>query len=648
MVSGQVRIIIENVTPEIDNGKFYAKRVINEYVNVEADIFADGHDVVNGNVLFKHEKDKKWQKVAMHELVNDRWTGAFKVEKQGHYYYTVEAWVDYALNWQHNIERKIDDGQTVDVELLDGIQYLKAAKKSGNTTEKQYLDQVLVLFEDKKKYNEAVKEASSQNLEAIFRKYPSSPYKLTYENELAVYVDRQKALFSTWYEFFPRSASSKIGKHGTFKDCEKILPEVQKMGFDTLYFPPIHPIGREFRKGKNNSTTAQKDEPGSPWAIGAAEGGHRDILPELGSLADFKRLIKKAGELDIELVMDFALQCAPDHPYVKSHPQWFKWRPDGSVQYAENPPKKYQDILPIYFECDDWQNLWDELVDVALFWAKQGIRIFRVDNPHTKPFRFWQYLIAKVKEQYPDFLFLAEAFTRPKIMAELAKVGFTQSYSYYTWRNNKYELTEYMNDLSQTQLKEYFRPNFWPNTPDINPYLLQSGNENLFIMRYVLAATLSSNVGIYGPVFEQMIHEAMIGKEEYLNSEKYEVQHHDWQKTSKLKSIITEVNRIRKENPALQETNNIEFCSIENDQILTFFKMDREKKNKILVAVNMDPYATQSGWVQVPLDKLGIKEGTRFKARDLVVDVSYTWDKEWNFIELGNNGLSFHIFKLDS
>ncbi len=648
MVSGQIRVIIENVTPEIDNGKFYAKRVVNEYVNVEADIFGDGHDVVNAHLLCKHEQDKKWTEIHMHELFNDRWEGSFQVKKQGHYFYTIEAWVDHALNWQHNIERKIDDGQTVEVELLDGVQYLKTVKKKASATEKTYLDKLRKSFADKKTYKVAIKEAAGERLEELFRKYPTNPFKLTYEKELTIYVDRAKALFSTWYEFFPRSSSSKVGQHGTFKECEGILPEVQKMGFDTLYFPPIHPIGKEFRKGKNNSTTALKGEPGSPWAIGAAEGGHRDILPELGTLSDFKRLIKKADELGIELAMDFALQCAPDHPYVKSHPQWFKWRPDGSVQYAENPPKKYQDILPVNFESEDWQNLWDELVDIALFWAKQGIRIFRVDNPHTKPFRFWEYLIAKVKEKYPDFLFLAEAFTRPKIMAELAKVGFSQSYTYYTWRNNKHELTEYMTELSKSELKEYFRPNFWPNTPDINPFLLQSGNENLFIMRYVLAATLSSNLGIYGPIFEQMVHEAIIGKEEYLNSEKYEVKNYDWTKTNKLKSIITAVNQIRKDNPALQETNNIEFCSIDNDQILSFFKMDREGKNKLLVAVSLDPYYTQSGWVQVPLDKLGISEGTRFKARDLVVDTSYTWDKEWNFVELGNKGLSFHIFKLES
>ncbi len=647
MVSGQIRVIIENVTPEIDGGKFYAKRVVGQTLEVEADIFTDGHDVINARLIYQYEGDKKWQEMPMIHLINDRWSGSFDVLKQGTYNYTIEAWVDYALNWQHNIERKIDDDQQVGVELLDGIQYLKAAKKQASATEKTYLDSLIKIFEDKKQYKKAIKEAVGQKLEKIFKKYPTDHFKLTYAPELKVYVDRKKALFSTWYEFFPRSSSATEGKHGTFKDCQAIIPEVAAMGFDTLYFPPIHPIGHDFRKGKNNSTKAQLGEPGSPWAIGSKAGGHRDILPELGTLADFKSLMKKANEYGIELAMDFALQCAPDHPYVKAHPQWFKWRPDGSVQYAENPPKKYQDILPIYFECDDWQNLWDELVDVALYWAKHGIRIFRVDNPHTKPFRFWEYLIAKVKAKYPDFLFLSEAFTRPKIMAQLAKVGFTQSYTYYTWRNNKHELTEYMTELTRSPLKDYFRPNFWPNTPDINPYPLQGGNENLFVIRYVMAATLSSNIGIYGPVYEQMIHEALIGKEEYLDSEKFEIKHYDWAKKSRLKAIITAVNKIRQENVALQETNNISFCHIENDQLLAYFKMDKEGKNKMLTIINLDPYGRQFGWVQVPLAQLKITEGTRFRVKDLVADTSYTWDKEWNYVELSNNGLPFHLFKIE-
>ncbi|MTI39522.1 alpha-1,4-glucan--maltose-1-phosphate maltosyltransferase [Fulvivirga lutimaris] len=647
MLSGQIRVIIENVQPEIDYGKFYIKRVVGQNVDVTADIFTDGHDVINARLLFKHEKDKQWSSIEMEHTVNDSWSGSFKVAKQGTYTYTIEAWVDYALNWQHNIERKIDDDQQVDVELLDGVQYLKAIKSKTTAPEKKYLDELIKLFANKKEYKKAIKEAHGKKLEAIFHKYPSDKFTLRYERELDVYVDRNKALFSTWYEFFPRSSSAVEGQHGTFKECEAILPEIAAMGFDTLYFPPIHPIGEDFRKGKNNSTKALPGEPGSPWAIGGKAGGHTEILPELGTLSDFKSLIKAADKHGIELAMDFALQCAPNHPYVKQHPQWFKWRPDGSVQYAENPPKKYQDILPIHFECDDWQNLWDELVDVALYWAKQGIRIFRVDNPHTKPFRFWEYLIAKVKAKYPDFLFLAEAFTRPKIMAQLAKVGFSQSYSYFTWRNSKHELMEYLTELSQTELKDYFRPNFWPNTPDINPYQLQSGNENIFITRYILAATMSSNIGIYGPVYEQMIHDAIIGKEEYLDSEKYEVKHYDWKKKNKLKGIITAVNKIRHQQTALQDTNNIQFCSIDNDNIIAYIKVSPDDKSRILTVVNLDPYSKQSGWVQVPLNQLNIKEGARFTVKDLVAETAYTWDKEWNYVELGNHGLPFHIFKIE-
>jgi starch synthase (maltosyl-transferring) len=647
MVLQQVRVIIENVSPEIDDAKFYIKRVVGQTVEVQADIFTDGHDVVNSRLLFKHQSENDWNEVPMLEINNDRWKAAFSVTKLGHYHYAIEAWVDYGLNWQHNIHRKIEDRQTVDVELLDGLQYFKIIKKKASPTDKKYIEELENLFKDKKQYAKAIKEANSNKLKKLFQTSPIDHFKLRYEKNLSVFVDRKKALFSTWYEFFPRSSSSVEGKHGTFKDCEKLLPEIAQMGFDTLYFPPVHPIGELFRKGKNNSSTSKTGEPGSPWAIGSKDGGHRDILNELGSLADFKKLIKSAKQNGIEIAMDYALQCAPDHPYVKSNPQWFKWRPDGTVQYAENPPKKYQDILPIHFECDDWQTLWDELVDVALYWAKQGIRIFRVDNPHTKPFRFWEYLITKVKAQYPDFLFLAEAFTRPKIMMQLAKVGFSQSYSYYTWRNSKKELQEYMTELTQTELKDYFRPNFWPNTPDINPYILQSGNENIHITRYVLAATLSSNVGIYGPVYEQMIHAALIGKEEYSDSEKYEVKHYDWYKKSKLKNIISAVNKIRCENEALQETNNIEFCNIDNENLVAFFKIDQAKKNMILTIVSLDPYYKQAGWVQVPLHHLNIIEGVRFKVKDLVAETSYTWDKEWNYVELSNNGLPFHIFKIE-
>lgn len=645
MKNAQNRAVIEGVTPEIDNGKYYLKRTVGETVNVQADIFGDGHDIVVGSLLFRHEKSKKWSEIRFHELGNDRWATSFKVEKQGIYHYKIEAWIDYALNWQHNIERKADDGQYVNVELLDGVQYLEYLKSKMPKTATKKVNSWIALFKDEKQYEAALKTALSSELHDLFVQYPSKQFSVTYDNNLRVYVDRERARFSTWYEFFPRSASSEPGKHGTFKDCERLIPRVAEMGFDVLYFPPIHPIGEVNRKGKNNSTTAQKGDVGSPWGIGSKHGGHKDIHPELGTLKDFKSLIKVAKKHGVEIAMDFALQCAPDHPYVKSHPQWFKWRPDGSVQYAENPPKKYQDILPIYFETEDWKNLWDELVSIAIYWVDQGIEIFRVDNPHTKPFRFWEHLISEVKKHNPNVLFLSEAFTRPKIMHELGKVGFTQSYSYFTWRNFKSEFIEYMNEISKGPGREYFRPNFWPNTPDINPYHLQGGNETVHMIRFFLAATLSSNYGMYGPVFEYMIHAAMPGKEEYLDSEKYEIKHWDWDKKTKLSYLITAVNRIRKEHRALQFTNNIHICDVENEKLLTFYKETEDKSSQILCAVNLDPYNRQAGWVNTPLDKIGVREGQSFIVRDLLTGNSYTWAQAYNYVEL-DPGFPFHLFEI--
>ena len=521
-MQNQTRIIIENVTPQLDGGAFYIKRIVGQSVVVKANVFADGHDVIAAYVKFKHESAKKWQEVRMTELGNDEWQAEFTVEKQGHFSYFVEAWVDYALNWQHGTERKIQDNQYVKSELLEGAEYCEAILKEVTASEKKYLNEAIKAFQDEKLYDKAIQIALSKELHHIFEAYPTRTLA-NKSHELQVYVDRPKALFSTWYEFFPRSSSPEKGKHGTFKDCEKLLPRVAKMGFDTLYFPPIHPIGEVNRKGKNNATTAEPGDVGSPWGIGSQYGGHKATHPELGTIDEFKSLVKTAKSLGIEVAMDYALQAAPDHPYVKEFPQWFKWRPDGTVQYAENPPKKYQDIMPIYFETGDWKNLWKELLDVALFWVEEcDIRVFRVDNPHTKPFYFWGWLIAEIKKKHPDVLFLAEAFTRPKIMNELAKQGFSQSYTYFTWRNTKSELIEYLNELTQSDQKEFYRPNFWPNTPDILPYALQNGHESVYLQKYFLAATLSSSVGIYGPAYEFMVHQAMPGKEEYLNSEKYE------------------------------------------------------------------------------------------------------------------------------
>ncbi|MCU0446345.1 MAG: alpha-1,4-glucan--maltose-1-phosphate maltosyltransferase [Microscillaceae bacterium] len=644
---GQNRVIIESVTPEIDGGKYPARRVVGQSVWVEADIFADGHDVLQAEILYKAEKDKTWQKTYLKPTVNDRWAGKFKVEKQGIYQFKIEAWVDWSLTWQHNIERKIQDGQNVKVELLDGIQYLEALKKAVPKPEGKIVATWIELFKDESRYAEAIQLALSHELHDIFYQYPLRQHVTVYDNNLRVYVDRKKALFSTWYEFFPRSSSLVPGKHGTFKECEHILPRIAEMGFDVLYFPPIHPIGIAHRKGKNNSTIAETEDVGSPWAIGAPTGGHKDILGDLGTLADFKHLIQVAKkEYNIEIAMDYALQCSPDHPYVKAHPQWFRWRPDGTVQYAENPPKKYQDILPINFETEDWQNLWNELLSILIYWCEQGITIFRVDNPHTKAFLFWEWAIAEVKKKFPDTLFLSEAFTRPRVMHKLAKIGFTQSYTYYTWRNNKKELTEYMIELSQGLGKEYFRPNFWPNTPDINPWDLQDGNEAKFLFRYFMAATLSSNYGMYGPVYEYMIHAPYPFKEEYLDSEKYEVKNWDWTKTNTLIELIKRTNKARQENAALQETNNITMCNIDDEQMIAYFKQTEDKSNSLFMVVNMDPYNQRWARVQLPLHLLGGMNRNGFVMHDLITGQKYHWREEWNVIGLSPS-LPVHLFRVE-
>ncbi|WP_299124754.1 alpha-1,4-glucan--maltose-1-phosphate maltosyltransferase [uncultured Winogradskyella sp.] len=644
-MQNQRRVVIDSVKPQINCGEFFIKRIVNEIVNVDAHVLVDGHDVIAASVLFKHEKAKKWSEVRMHGAGNDEWKASFSVEKQGFYAYKVQGWVDHALNWQHGIERKIDDNQHVKSELLEGITLLEPLLKSGTKEEKDYLQYCMDCFKHDAKYDDAIKEAISSKLHDIFIRYPEKDLA-NESKELQVYVDRKKARFSTWYEFFPRSASEVEGKHGTFKDCERLLPRVVEMGFDTLYFPPVHPIGEVNRKGKNNTTDAKEGDVGSAWGIGSKDGGHKDIHPQLGSVEDFKRLIKKAKELNLEIAMDYALQAAPDHPWVESNPDWFKWRPDGTVQYAENPPKKYQDILPIYWESKDYKNLWNECLDTMLYWVDCGVDVFRVDNPHTKPYYFWNWLIDNVKKKHPDVIFLAEAFTKPKVMDQLAKNGYTQSYTYFTWRNTKQEFIEYMNELTQTDQREYMQPNFWPNTPDINPYHLQGANESKYLQRYALAATLSSSIGIYGPVFEQMIDEAIPGKEEYYMSEKFQICHYDWFKESKLTLLISKINAIRHQNEALQQTNNIKFCEIQNDSLIAFYKWNDDKTNELLIIISLDQYYAQQANIQLPLSDLGINSGHRVQVEDLVTASSYNWHNEWNFVEL-HPTLPFHIFKIN-
>ncbi|WP_299364206.1 alpha-1,4-glucan--maltose-1-phosphate maltosyltransferase [Winogradskyella sp.] len=642
----QRRVVIDAVKPQINCGEFFIKRIVNEIVNVDAHVLVDGHDVIAASVLFKHENAKKWNEVRMHLVVNDEWKASFRVEKQGFYSYKVQGWVDHALNWQHGIERKIDDNQHVKSELLEGITYLKPLLKKTTKEEQQYLEYCIDAFGDESKYNDAIKEAVSSELHDIFVKYPEK-HLANESKELQVYVDRKKALFSTWYEFFPRSSSEVEGQHGTFKDCERLLPRIAEMGFDTLYFPPIHPIGEVNRKGRNNTTDATENDSGSTWGIGSKYGGHKDIHPQLGTVEEFKALVQKAKDHNLEVAMDYALQAAPDHPWVTEHPDWFKWRPDGTVQYAENPPKKYQDILPIYWEGKNYKDLWKECLAILLYWIEEcGINVFRVDNPHTKPYYFWGWAISEVKKKHPDVLFLSEAFTKPKVMQQLAKQGYTQSYTYFTWRNTKHELTEYITELTQTDQREYMRPNFWPNTPDINPYHLQGSNESKYIQRYALAATLSSNIGIYGPVFEQMLDEAIPGREEYYMSEKFEVKHYDWFIQNKLTTIISRINHIRHQHEALQQTNNIRFCHIENDNLMAYYKWNEAKTDELLIIVSLDHYYVQQGSVQLPLGELGVHPGHQITVNDLVTGSSYNWYNEWNFIEL-HPTLPFHIFKIN-
>ena len=640
----QKRVVIDKVSPQINCGEHFIKRVVNEIVNVDANVFGDGHDMIAASVLYKHEKAKTWDEKRLTPIINDKYKASFIVEKQGFYTYKVQAWVDYALNWQHGTARKIEDGQHVKSELLEGVTYINPLLKKVPKEDKAFLQNCIDAFADASRYEEAIKEARSERLHHIFIEYPAKEFA-NESKALQVYVDRKKARFSTWYEFFPRSASEEKDKHGTFKDCERLLPRISQMGFDILYFPPVHPIGEVNRKGKNNTTVANEGDVGSAWGIGSKKGGHKDLHPELGSVADFKHLIKKAKEHGIEIAMDYALQAAPDHPWVTSHPDWFKWRPDGTVQYAENPPKKYQDILPIYWESKDYENLWKECLDTMLYWIDCGIEVFRVDNPHTKPYYFWNWLIAEVKKQHPDVIFLAEAFTRPKVMNRLAKEGYTQSYTYFTWRTSKQEFIEYVTELTQSDQKEYMQPNFWPNTPDINPYHLQGATESKYLQRYALAATLSSSIGIYGPVFEQRIDEAIPGKEEYHMSEKFQICNYDWFKENKLTLLISKINALRHENEALQQTNNIKFCTVHNDHLMAFYKWNHDRTNELLIIISLDQYYAQQGNVQLPLHELGVYPGHAVQLRDLVTGSSYNWYDEWNYVEL-HPTLPFHIFKI--
>lgn len=639
------RVVIENVRPNLEGG-YPIKRVPGDTVFVQADLFADGHDEMRAALSYRHSSEKSWKTSNMSSPQEDVWEGSFKVEKPGEYEYFVHGWVDILASWRHGLERKVAAGQDVTVEMLSGAEAFREAADTQKGKERKQLQALADLFQDRSRINEAIKIALNPSTDELIHEVPTYVDQSRSE-VLRVRVERRRAGFSAWYEFFPRSAAGTTGRHGTFADAEKnVLPLISWMGFDVIYLPPIHPVGVQFRKGPNNSTTSHLGDPGSTWAIGAAEGGHMAIHPELGTIDDFRRFVKAANSHEIEVAIDLAFQCSPDHPWVSEHPEWFKWRPDGTVQYAENPPKKYQDVLPMHFESDDWQSLWLALRDVVYYWMEQGVTIFRVDNPHTKPFHFWEWLLAEVYAKDPNILFLSEAFTRPRIMARLARIGFHHSYTYFTWTNTKGDFERYMNELVNSPMREYFRPNFWPNTPDILGWNLQFAEEPMFVIRYILAATLSGNYGIYGPVYELGVNDPVPGREEYSYSEKYELKAWDFETQTPFRKLISRVNRIRKDMPALQDTFNLTFNQTDSDQLLSYTKIDASGADIVVVVVNLNASATVSGWVRVPLWRIGLKDGDRMILQDLITNVEYTWDREWNYVELDPRRMPFHLFRL--
>jgi len=650
---GRRRVVIDRVRPEIDGGRFAIKRTVGEVVTVDADVFTDGHDALGCLLLHRDERAAAWTETAMEALGNDRYRASFTATAAGRWHYTVTAWVDRFKTWRRDLRKRVDAGQDVALDLLAGAalihQAAERARAAGRRSDARVLAGLARGLEqgrDPREKTARLALALDDELAQLMDRHTDRAHAATHR-ELAVVVDRVRARFSSWYEMFPRSCSPVAGRHGTFRDVIERLPDVAAMGFDVLYLPPIHPIGVTHRKGKNNAATAAPDDVGSPWAIGGAAGGHKAILPELGTAADFRRLIAKARDHGLELAMDVAFQCSPDHPYVREHPEWFQKRPDGTIQYAENPPKKYEDIYPFDFECEAWRELWLELKSVFDHWLAEGVRIFRVDNPHTKPFAFWEWLIAEIKRDHPDVIFLAEAFTRPKLMYRLAKLGFTQSYNYFPWRTNGWELTEYFTELTRTEVAEYFRPNLWPNTPDILTEQLQFGGRAAFQQRFILAATLGASYGIYGPPFELLENRPRErGSEEYLDSEKYQLRHWDLGAAHSLRDLITLVNRLRRENPALQSSAGLRFHPTDNQQLLCYSKSAAAADNTIVAVVNLDPHHPQSGWLELDLEALGLAGGRPFQAHDLLTGARYLWSGARNYVQLDPQLAPAHLFRV--
>jgi starch synthase (maltosyl-transferring) len=684
-------VIIESVWPQLDGGRYPIKRVVGNLLEVEADIFSHGHEVLRACLQFRKKGESEWRESEMSPLENDRWRGAFRLEENTTYQYTIFAWRDPFLSWAQDLRKKHEAGQDVTSELLEGKRLVERALPQASASHRQRLEQILAAFDqqitpvtgaeralellerlvERARRGEALEEPVGElrrllqglvhsrslagdpirdvilgdELRLLMAEYPDRSDCGRFEKVLEVVVDRQAAELGAWYEMWPRSQGTVPDRSATFADMERRLEEIRWMGFDVVYLTPIHPIGRTNRKGPNNSLIAPPGTPGCPYAIGNELGGHTAIEPDLGTLEDFRRFERSCRKLGMEIALDIALQTSPDHPWVKEHPEWFRKRPDGTIKYAENPPKKYEDIYPLDFGTSDREALWKEVLEVLRFWMREGVRIFRVDNPHTKPVRFWEWLIGEVHRTDPDVIFLSEAFTRPKMMKVLAKAGFTQSYTYFTWRNFKRELVDYFTELTQTEVAEYLRGNLFTNTPDILPEFLQNAPRSAFKIRATLAATLSSLWGMYNG-FELCEGRPLPGREEYLDSEKYQYKVWDWDRPGNIKEYIARLNRIRREQPALQRYRNLRFYSAENDNILFYGKLEPAERQAVLVVVNLDPFRTQESNVLVPIHELGLRPDETYQLHDLITDRRYFWRGERNYVRLDPENEVAHIFRL--
>jgi starch synthase (maltosyl-transferring) len=679
------RVIIEEVQPQVDCGRFPVKRAVGEDVMVEADVYADGHDLICAVLRYRDREYNEatrvgdWQELEMRPLGNDRWAARFTVERLARYEFAVQGWVDRFGTWREGLARKIAARQRVDLELREGAAMVRAtaeriapssqpararrARKTGpleptvasaddrgltspdRAADSERLRHLLAALEDD---DDTVRQtaALSPELMALMRRHDERPFAATLEPPLVVECDRERARTGAWYEMFPRSYSPEPGRSATFAEAAERLPGIAEMGFDVVYLPPIHPIGTTFRKGKNNTLEPRPDDPGSPWAIGSPEGGHKAVEPGLGTIEDFDAFVSAAERLGLEVALDLAYQVSPDHPYAKEHVEWFRRRPDGSIQYAENPPKKYQDIYAFDFDSAAWRALWQELKSIVDFWIEHRVKIFRVDNPHTKPFAFWEWMIRDVRREHPDVIFLSEAFTRPKVMRRLAKLGFTQSYTYFTWRNSKSELTDYFTELTQTPVREYMRPNLFANTPDILHEYLQRGGPPAFRVRLLLAATLGASYGVYSGFEVCENRPVREGSEEYLNSEKYEYRHWDWNQPGNLRGLVARVNAIRREHPALQSDWGLRFHHTDNDQLICYSKQSPDRSDSVLVVANLDPHFMQHGWIRVPLAELGLAANGGYEAHDLLSGETYHWHGEWNYVRLEPQAQPGHILHL--